>query len=174
MKTLIKRLAQLGMRISVAESCTGGLLAKTITDTPGASGVFDMSVVTYSNESKQRLLSVSEETLRNYGAVSVETAREMASGIKALSGADIALSVTGIAGPTGGSDGKPVGTVCIGVAYGEKCVAQTFVFVGTRAQVRKQSVATAVSLAMAELPKPDKNSPKAKKVLGIPRKKKSK
>ncbi len=112
---LVNKLKQHGKTVAVAESCTGGLLAKRITDIPGASEVFGYGVCTYANEAKIKLLSVSTETLDKYGAVSEETAREMASGLRALSGSDIALSVTGIAGPGGGTPEKPVGLVYIGI-----------------------------------------------------------
>ncbi len=151
MKSLINRLKQQNKRISVAESCTGGLISKMITDTPGASAVFDCAVTTYSNEFKTKLLGVREETLSEFGAVSEQTAREMASGVRALSGADIALSVSGIAGP--GNDGsvKPVGTVCIGVATADRCYATTFVFAGSRAEIRRMAARMALNMAYDEL-----------------------
>lgn len=103
------------LTVALAESCTGGKVAAAITDIPGASDVFGCGVCAYSNEIKQKLLNVSEETLAVHGAVSAETAREMAAGVRALSGADIGISVTGIAGPGGGSAEKPVGLVWFGV-----------------------------------------------------------
>lgn len=101
--------------LSTAESCTGGLIANRITNVPGSSKYFKMGVITYSNESKIELLQVKEFTLKSYGSVSKETALEMANGIKRLSNSDIALSTTGIAGPTGSSEEKPIGTVFIGL-----------------------------------------------------------
>lgn len=109
-----------GITISSAESCTGGLFAAALTDIPGISEVFDRSLVTYSNRAKMEELGVKAETLEKYGAVSEETALEMAEGIKKVSGSDIGISVTGIAGPGGGSPEKPVGLVYIGFAYGNK------------------------------------------------------
>lgn len=97
--------------LAVAESCTGGLIASRLTDIPGSSAYFWGGVVSYSNEAKERLLGVSSETLQKHGAVSSECALEMAAGICRLSGADYGIAVTGIAGPDGGSDDKPVGTV---------------------------------------------------------------
>ena len=109
-----------GITLSSAESCTGGLFASTLIDIPGISAVYDRSLVTYSNRAKIEELGVSEKTLESCGAVSEETAMEMAEGIRRISGSDIGISVTGIAGPEGGSDEKPVGLVYIGFVYGEK------------------------------------------------------
>ena len=114
---VVRKLKEKGLTISAAESCTGGLFAKTVTDIPGASDVFDRSIVTYSNRAKVEELGVSEETLEKYGAVSEQTAREMAEGIARASGSDICVSVTGIAGPGGGTEEKPVGLIYIGLAY---------------------------------------------------------
>ncbi len=102
--------------LATAESCTGGLLADRLTNVPGSSDYFLFSGVTYANEAKMKVLGVSPETLEKYGAVSVETVKEMALGAKRVSGADYTISISGIAGPGGGSDEKPVGTVCIAVA----------------------------------------------------------
>ncbi len=114
-ETLVKLLCEKGLKIATAESCTGGLLSKRITDVSGASAVFDCGVCSYANRIKTKLLSVREETLTKYSAVSEKTAIEMASGICMLSGADIGVSTTGIAGPLGGNQYKPVGTVFIGL-----------------------------------------------------------
>ncbi len=151
MKSLINRLKKQNKHIAVAESCTGGLIAKTITDTPGASAVFNMAVTTYSNEAKIKLLKVSPETLKTHGAVSEQTACEMASGILSLAESDIAISVTGIAGPSNDGSQKPVGTVCIGVATAQKCYATTFVFAGKRNEVRKMAAKMALNMAYDEL-----------------------
>lgn len=105
-----------GLKTAVAESCTGGYLAKRITDVPGSSDVFECGVVSYANAVKAKVLGVKEETLAQYGAVSPQTAREMADGVRALSGADIGVSLTGIAGPGGGSQEKPVGLVYLGIS----------------------------------------------------------
>jgi len=113
---VVHALQKAGKRLSTAESCTGGLIANRITDVAGSSEVFTHGFVTYSNAAKSQLIGVSEETLRAHGAVSEEVAREMALGALFESGADFSVSVTGIAGPDGGSEEKPVGTVCIGLA----------------------------------------------------------
>ena len=151
MKKLINRLKKLGYHISAAESCTGGLVSKLLTDTPGASEVFDCAVTTYSNEAKIKLLGVDPQTLEKYGAVSEQTAREMAKGVLALSGADIAVSVPGLAGPASDEGGKPVGTVCIGIATAEKCSAMEYMFAGSRAQIRRLSAKMACKMVFDEL-----------------------
>ena len=116
---VVQKLAAQGKKLATAESCTGGLLAKRITDVPGSSAVFDMGCVTYANEAKEALLSVDHETLEQYGAVSEETAREMAEGIVRRSGSDIGVGITGIAGPDGGTPEKPVGLIYIALSDGE-------------------------------------------------------
>jgi nicotinamide-nucleotide amidase len=112
--------------IAVAESCTGGLVSHLLTNVAGSSDYFLFSGVTYSNEAKQKVLGVSEETLKTYGAVSEETVREMAIGVRRISGSTYGLATSGIAGPTGGTDEKPMGTVCIGISTKEETVAYTF------------------------------------------------
>lgn len=150
MKILVKTLKSLGFKIATAESCTGGLVAKMITDISGASSVFEYGAVTYSNQAKTDLLGVNPKTLDTYGAVSEETAKEMAEGALRLSGADISVSVTGVAGPEP-SEGKPVGTVCIGVATKERTLAKTFVFSGKRGEIRRQSAKMALNMALFAL-----------------------
>lgn len=118
-QVVCKKLMDKGLTISSAESCTGGLFAKSVTDIPGISKCFDRGIVTYSNRAKMEELGVKEETLEKYGAVSEKTALEMAEGLKRLSGSDICISVTGIAGPGGGTEEKPVGLVYIGFIYGD-------------------------------------------------------
>ncbi|MBQ2811803.1 MAG: nicotinamide-nucleotide amidohydrolase family protein [Clostridia bacterium] len=106
-----------GKKLALAESCTGGYIAKRITDIPGSSAVFECGVVSYSNEVKINLLGVNPETIEKYTEVSTQTAAEMAEGVRRLSGADFALSVTGISGPGGASEGKPVGLAYIGFSH---------------------------------------------------------
>ncbi|MCH9799091.1 MAG: nicotinamide-nucleotide amidohydrolase family protein [Betaproteobacteria bacterium] len=148
MDALIKLSTQLGQALkeknftlALAESCTGGLASAAITDIAGSSAWFDCGFVTYSNAAKQSMLNVSEKTLTQYGAVSEKTAEEMAIGALNNSLADIAGSITGIAGPTGGSIDKPVGTVCFAYAIKNGCVITTSKhFTGNRQQIRQQSV----------------------------------
>lgn len=129
-----------------AESCTGGWIAKTVTDIAGSSDWFDSGMVAYSYEAKQALLGVRPQTLETHGAVSRETVIEMVSGALVNSGASVAVAVTGIAGPGGGSEGKPVGTVWIGwKRRGGYARAEVFLFDGDRDAVRRQTVATALS-----------------------------
>ncbi|TAG02352.1 MAG: CinA family protein [Betaproteobacteria bacterium] len=140
--------------LSAAESCTGGMVAAAITSVAGASKWFDRGFVTYSNEAKTELLGVSPQTLETFGAVSEETAREMALGALSNSFSNVAFSVTGIAGPDGGTDDKPVGTVCFGFAFDGKVVTATRRFRGNRDSVRQQSVhhVLASLLTMAQRP----------------------
>ena len=131
-----------GVKLASAESCTGGWLAKIITDIPGSSAWFTGSVVCYSNESKQSLLGVTEATLKEFGAVSRETVHELAHGLFDKTDADAVVTVSGIAGPDGGSDEKPVGLVWISWGWrGESVFTRSFNFVGDREDVRKQSIA---------------------------------
>jgi len=116
-QVVIRELKRQGKRVVTAESCTGGFVAHTLTNVPGASDVFPGGLITYSNELKQSLLGVSADTLARHGAVSEETAREMATGARDRFSADYAIAITGVAGPTGGTEAKPVGTVFIGLAY---------------------------------------------------------
>ncbi|SHM33820.1 CinA family protein [Rhodanobacter sp. OK091] len=133
------------LMLVTAESCSGGWIAKTLTDLPGSSAWFDTGVVTYSYEAKEALLGVNPRTLEHTGAVSEETVLEMVSGALARFGAGVAVAVTGIAGPSGGTPDKPVGTVWIGWkrrgGYGH---AQLFHFPGDREAVRRQTVAAAL------------------------------
>ena len=137
--------------LATAESCTGGLLAGAITTPPGASAIFDRGFVTYTNEAKQDLLGVRPETLATHGAVSEEVAAEMAAGALARSRADIAVSVTGIAGP-GGSEHKPEGRVCFGLATKTAVTTETVEFgpLG-RDAVRAATVDHALSLLLQEV-----------------------
>jgi len=130
-----------GWMLAAVESCTGGWVAMAVTAIAGSSAWFDRGFVTYSNEAKQALVGVSAATLERCGAVSEDTAREMAAGGLAHSGADIAVSITGVAGPGGGTPAKPVGMVCFGWAVrGGGVHAETRYFEGDRASVRRQSV----------------------------------
>ncbi|GAA0418323.1 CinA family protein [Cocleimonas flava] len=132
--------------MATAESCTGGWVAKQITDLEGSSAIFDRGFVTYSNEAKQDMLGVSAETINEFGAVSEEVALEMVTGAIEHSNADIAVSISGIAGPAGGTKLKPVGTVCFGWKKKEgEARAETILFKGDRDSVRSQAVDYALS-----------------------------
>lgn len=139
-------LQRAGRRLAVAESCTGGLISKKLTTIAGSSNYFLGGVVAYANELKTRFLDVPEDLLTVYGAVSRETAEAMAGGIRNRTGADIGLSVTGIAGPGGGSAEKPVGTVYIGIATTEGTWATHFLFKGDRQQIREMTAQTGLDL----------------------------
>ena len=117
-ETLVDELTRKKLRVATAESCTGGMISAAITSVSGASGVFDCGVCTYANHIKNKLIGVREDTLASYGAVSERTAAEMARGVRLLAGADIGISTTGIAGPLGGTQYKPVGLVYVGVSTG--------------------------------------------------------
>ena len=134
-----------GMTVVTAESCTGGWVAKTLTDIAGSSSWFECGVVAYSYEAKESLLGVQPQTLERTGAVSQETVVEMVSGALARYGASVAVAVTGIAGPSGGTPGKPVGTVWIGwKRRGGYAQSELFHFAGDREAVRRQTVAAAL------------------------------
>ena len=137
-------LLEKGLSMTAAESCTGGWIAKLLTDIPGSSGWFERGFVTYSNASKIELLGVREDSLALFGAVSEQVALQMARGALSNSRADLGVAVTGIAGPDGGSEFKPVGTVWIAWANGETLVAERCWFAGDRDQVRRQTVAHAL------------------------------
>lgn len=140
-----------GKIIAAAESCTGGWLSKAITDLPGSSDYFWGSVISYSNEAKMNLLGVNEETLNRFGAVSEQTAREMAYGIIKQSGSEVGVAITGIAGPGGGTEEKPVGLVYVAVAEGEECMVRELRFVGSREAIRILSVKSALDLVRKHL-----------------------
>lgn len=150
-QTLVKLLLEKGKKIAAAESCTGGMLAELITSVPGASGCLDCSMVTYSNEQKQKLLGVSAETLEKYGAVSEQTALEMSKGIRERSGADIGIGITGVAGPGGGTEEKPVGLVYVGICTEQIHRAFRYRFIGSRNAVRTRTCMNAMDLARRSL-----------------------
>ena len=121
---VVKTLNEKGLVLATAESCTGGLIAKRITDISGSSSVFNCGIVSYSNEIKESVLGVSHKTLETYGAVSEQTVREMVKGVLRISGADIAVSVSGIAGPTSDNTKKPVGLIFLAVSDGKNTIVQ--------------------------------------------------
>ena len=135
-----------GLTLALAESCTGGLLGKRITDVSGASEYFTTGFVTYANEAKTRWLNVSDETIKAFGAVSEEVAREMAVGARAAANSDVALSITGIAGPTGGTETKPVGLVWSALATEAEVRTRSFIMPGNREEVRERAAQMALAL----------------------------
>ncbi|HBR69547.1 MAG TPA: damage-inducible protein CinA [Rhodospirillaceae bacterium] len=156
MQDLSKKVSALlrkkNLKLATAESCTGGLLSATITALPGSSDVFERGFITYSNESKTELLQVPAKLIATHGAVSAEVAQAMAEGALKNSRADITISITGIAGPDGGSTEKPVGTVYIGYAVkGRKAESRHNLFKGTREEIRKQSMTAALEIILENL-----------------------
>lgn len=158
---VVKLLWLKGKKAATAESCTGGLLSAAITSVSGSSEVFELGVCSYANRIKQEALGVSAEALEKYGAVSEQVAMEMAQGVMERSGSDFGVSTTGIAGPTGGSEEKPVGTVWIGVCSKASCHGERFLFgtdgcpdgVTEREFIRRQAVCKALELLQIEIEK---------------------
>lgn len=148
---LTRLLLQQGLKIATAESCTAGLVAKLLTDEAGSSIWFERGFVTYSNESKVEMLEVSRQTLDQYGAVSRETVSEMAIGALKYSHADISLAISGIAGPDGGNEDKPVGTVWFAWATPEHAVEKVYYFDGDREAVRSQAAEYALEGMLRQL-----------------------
>lgn len=145
-------LAKKKAMLATAESCTGGMIGAAMTGRPGSSSVYERGFITYSNDAKHEMLGVPYDLLDKYGAVSVECARAMADGAIKASKADLAISVTGIAGPDGGSEEKPVGTVYIGLCIkGQVPEARHHSFEGTREDIRRQSVVAALEMAIYAL-----------------------
>ena len=143
---LIDALKAASQKIATVESCTGGMLAARLINIPGVSEVFKTGHITYSTKSKRKFVGVKKSTLHKYGAVSEQVAKEMANGCAAITKSDVTVSVTGIAGPDGGSDEKPVGLVYIGCCVCGKTVVKEYHFSGNRAKIRESSVAAALTL----------------------------
>lgn len=135
-----------GLTLAVAESCSGGLLAKRLTDIPGSSEYFILGVVSYANSAKEKVLGVPQELLDSYGAVSSQVAAAMAEGVRTLSASDLAIATTGIAGPAGGTPEKPVGTVFIALVTPGGCRAVRHCFAGSREDVREATAEAALQL----------------------------
>ena len=145
---LVQCLKEKGLTLATAESCTGGLLGKRITDVSGASSVYPGGVVSYSNDVKAKILGVSEDDLRTYGAVSEPVARQMAEGVRKVIGADFGVGITGIAGPKSDDTKKPVGLVFIAASNGAITLCEEKHFDGERSEVRNQSAPAAAELVM--------------------------
>lgn len=147
-----EKLIQFDLKIAVAESCTGGWLSKMITDVAGSSQWFDRGFVTYSNNAKMDMLGVNHLTLESYGAVSENTVIEMAHGVLKYSLAEVSVAISGVAGPGGGSDDKPVGLVCFGYARKNMfCESEALRFAGNREQIRYQAACHALSALVSKL-----------------------
>lgn len=140
-----------GRTLAVAESCTGGMIGAALTEVPGASAVFKGGIVSYTNEVKENVLGVRRETLDCFGAVSAQTAEEMASGAAKLLKADAAVSVTGLAGPGGDTFGNPVGTVFVGYSDKFHAFSREFHFSGGRGEVRRQAVEAALEMILSQI-----------------------
>lgn len=144
--SLAKRLTRRKLTLSVCESCTGGMLSSMLTDIPGSSKYFVGGIVAYSNRTKEKIVGVKRSTLKKYGAVSAQVAREMASGVCRITKSNIGIGITGIAGPSGGSKKKPVGLVYIAVVYRQQVLVEQFHIKGSRAAVRKRACQQALKL----------------------------
>jgi len=140
-----------GLKIAIAESCTGGHFSNLLTNISGSSNYFERGVVAYSNASKVEILKVDEDTISEYGTVSLEVAKQMAEGIRSISGTDIGLSITGIMGPTGATEGKPIGLVYIGLCDEKVCTAKKFVFGEDRILNKQRTVQAALEMVRRHL-----------------------
>ena len=146
---VVKLLKKKKLKISVAESCTGGMLSSTITSVSGSSKVFTMGLVTYSNQSKNRLLKVPKQIIKEHGAVSIQCCFSMVNNLSKISKSNVAVSITGIAGPSGGTKQKPVGLVYIGLKKANKVKINRFLFKNkSRSNVQRAAVKKALELAL--------------------------
>lgn len=143
---IIKQLIANNQTITFAESCTGGLISSAFTSVPGASNVLNGSLITYSNQIKHAWLGVKNHTLQKFGAVSKQCVREMSQGALIKANADYAIAISGIAGPSGGSGLKPVGTVYIGISSKDQTITYKHLFQGNRTSIQKQATAIAIEL----------------------------
>jgi PncC family amidohydrolase len=149
MKSLIKLLIKKKIKVSFAESCTGGLLASTVTSINGASKVFSLGLITYSNQSKIKVLKVNKNIIKKYGAVSYECCKSMVNNLAKISKANINISITGIAGPKGGTKQKPVGLVYIGIKKGNKIKVNEYLFKSQkRSSIQRATVKKALDLIL--------------------------
>jgi len=159
MEELAKKIAPLlkerHLKVATAESCTGGLIGHTITDVPGSSEYYEGGIISYSNEMKMKFLGVKERTLKEYGAVSEQTAKEMAEGVRRATGADIGIATTGIAGPGGGTAEKPVGLVYIAISADGKTKVEKHLFKGNRWENKERTCRASLSLLLDYLEKND-------------------
>ena len=152
---IVRVCSEKGVKIATAESCTGGMISSAVTSVSGSSAVIELGVCSYSNRIKREVLGVKAETLEKYSEYSIQCAKEMALGVERISDADFAVSTTGVAGPSGGSEKHPVGEVYIGIANGGYIMAQRFEFHGNRDEIRAQACFTALQLLLKEINKSD-------------------
>ncbi|MBQ7796188.1 MAG: nicotinamide-nucleotide amidohydrolase family protein [Lachnospiraceae bacterium] len=150
-EAVVRLLTKYELTVTTAESCTGGMIASKIVNVPGASDVFNEGFITYSNKAKRKLLDVSKNTLKKYGAVSEQTVKEMALGGVLAADADACIAVTGIAGPDGGTEEKPVGLVYIGCCIKDEVTVKECHFHGTRLEIREQSANAALDLLRSSI-----------------------
>ena len=151
-KNIVKKLAKKKLKISIAESCTGGKLSSVITSVSGSSKVFNLGLVTYSNESKIKFLKISKKIIKKYGAVSEQVCKAMAENVGKIDKSNIAVSITGIAGPGGGTKKKPVGLVFIGIKKGNKISVKRYLFKNRRrSYIQKNSVNKSLKLILSIL-----------------------
>ena len=154
---VVQKLLEKNLTITTAESCTGGLIAATLVNVSGASGCFNEGYITYANEAKVRVLGVKEESIRSFGVVSNVVVTEMAEGVLNKANADVAVAVSGIAGPLGGSPEKPVGTVYIGICLKDKMnksltkTSYRFYFEGDRSEIRNKTVEEALKIILSAI-----------------------
>lgn len=144
----VERCSALGIKIATAESCTGGMISGAVTSVSGSSAVIELGVCSYSNRIKSEVLGVSPDILDKYTEYSVQCAQAMADGARRLSGADLAVSTTGVAGPSGGSAEHPVGEVCIAVSREKSCRSERFIFTGNRENIRAAAAVKALELLL--------------------------
>ena len=137
---IIKKILKKNITVSVAESCTGGLLASKFTSTPGISKVFNMGLIVYSNKSKSSLLKIPNVKIKKYGAVSKEICSNMLLGLKKISKSNLCITTTGIAGPSGGTKKKPVGIVYIGISYNKKTIIKKSLYSGSRKSIQNKTI----------------------------------
>ena len=151
-KKLVKKLIKKKIKISIAESCTGGMLSSAITSISGSSKIFNLGLVTYSNQSKIKVLKISKKIIRKYGTVSEQVCRAMAKNVSKIGKSNIAVSITGIAGPGGGTKKKPVGLVFIGIKKGNKISVKKYLFKNRRrSYIQKNSVNKSLKLILSSL-----------------------
>lgn len=148
LKEVSDQLKKQRLTVATAESCTGGLIAHTLTNISGSSNYFDRGIVSYSNEAKMEVLGVPEDLLREYGAVSEQVAKAMAEGVKTKSNVDIGIATTGIAGPTGGTKEKPVGLVYIAISTSKGTIVKRFQFSGDRLQNKESTCNAALQMLL--------------------------